>query len=261
MEDQKLNIFQIIFGTALIILLFTCFIVSILYFYQKKHFLFHKQIADLKLSFEKDLLQSRLEIQEQTFQHISREIHDNMGGNLSLSKLHLTSLNYPGSVSNEEKINSSIQIIGNVIQNLRDISKSLNSDLIKESGLFCAIENELSIIRKTGLYKIYFEVYGEPFDLSPDKALIVFRIIQEGFNNIIKHAKSTSIRLDMIFDTGTLDIDITDNGAGFIQDEKHMGSGLRNIRQRTKMLEGECEIISSIGNGTTLKISIPFIHS
>lgn len=243
------------------LLLLGVFIIHAIYLHQKNQFLFQKNIEEIKAQQEKSILQAQLEIQEQTFQHISREIHDNMGANLTLSKLHLTSLNYPGTVSNEEKINSSIQIIGNVIQNLRDISKSLNSDLIKETGLFCAIENELSIIRKTGRYKIHFDVYGEPFDLSPDKALIVFRIIQEGFNNIIKHSKSSTVRLDMIFDIESLNIHITDNGSGFIPDEKHIGSGLRNIRQRTKMLEGKCEIISSIRNGTTLKISIPFIHS
>lgn len=254
----------IIITTSLIVLLGS-FIILAIFLYQKNQLRAQKSIEEIKSNQEKKILESQVEIQEQTFDHISREIHDNISLDLTLSKLHLNTLNYPTPAVNQEKINSSIQLIGNVIQKLNNISKSLDPGLVKEHGLFHALENEISIIRKTGIYKVAYAVNGIPRSIQPDKALIIFRIIQESLNNIIKHAKASTISLALNFNEHLLDINIEDNGVGFESRNSKInifnGLGIKNIRKRTTMLDGEFEIISYIGKGTQLKFRIPLqIH-
>lgn len=263
MEDQKLSILQVVFGTALIIMILVCFIITTLYFYQKKQFHYQKQMDDLRICFEKDILQSRLEVQEETFQNISREIHDNIVSSLALAKLNLHNTSAVPSVLNREKIICSIQLIENVIQSLRNLSKGLHSDIIKETGLFYAIENEVAIIRKAGQFRIFYIISGEPIEIHPDKALIIFRIIQECLTNIIKHSGASEIRLELHFNERTMEVSIKDNGNGFSlvkSGNNVMSAGLKNIQQRTGLLKGELVVTSSIGEGTEVNITIPFTN-
>jgi two-component system, NarL family, sensor kinase len=90
--DQSIIIF--IITSALLILLLIGFITTIIYRYQQKQNAYFKDIETLKTSHENSLLQAQLEIQEQTFQNISREIHDSIGQKLTLAKLHLNTLEY-----------------------------------------------------------------------------------------------------------------------------------------------------------------------
>jgi two-component system, NarL family, sensor kinase len=252
----------IIATTALVILLST-FIIFLLFLYQKNQFAVQQNIKTLKAMQEKDMLRAQVEVQEHTFQRISAEIHDHIVPDLILSKLNLYTLNHRGPVSNQEKVTSSESLIIRVIEKLSDISKSLNSEFIRENGLFHALESEISMLRNTGMYNISFTVSGVRVPINPEKAVIIFRIIQEGLTNIVKHSNASAINIEIKFEQNLLRINVEDNGTGFNidmyeQTKLMRGSGLKNIRQRTTILEGHCELESSIGTGTKLNINIPF---
>ena len=89
---------------------------------------------------ENALLQAQLEMQEQTFANISGEIHDNIGQKLTLAKLHLNTLPLNGSVQLQGQVNQSIQMIGEVIADLSDMSRSMSSEILLQNGLIKAIE-------------------------------------------------------------------------------------------------------------------------
>ena len=93
MPDKSQIIFFIIIPTILIFLL-AGLIITILYFYQKRQIIYEKNLNALKLDFEKNILKTQVEIQEQTFQNISREIHDNISLSLTLAKLNLNTINW-----------------------------------------------------------------------------------------------------------------------------------------------------------------------
>ena len=160
MRNQNTEILVFIFATTLLILLLAGFIVTILFLYQKKQISFEKNLEEIKLDHEKNLLITQLEIQEQTFQNISREIHDNIGLSLTLAKLNLNTLNLDDSYNCKDKINSSITLISESIINLSDISKSLNSEIISTHGLLKALEMEIGILNKAGVYHIEYEIMG-----------------------------------------------------------------------------------------------------
>jgi len=225
--------------------------------------LIHAQsIKELELSHDKNIVNTQLEVQENMFRHISQEIHDNIGLTLSLIKLRLNTLNYKDPLITEQQIASSVQLLTTSIDQLKDISRSLNADVINSYGLIKAIEIELQRIRDVSKVDILLDISGEPVYMDSQKELIIFRIIQESFNNIIKHSNATKASLLLEYTFHTLQISVIDNGKGFsvreIKENPQRGNaGLRNMEVRSKMIRGHMQIESTLGNGTILKFTIP----
>ena len=215
MQAGKNDIIIFLLVTTVIILLLTGLIIMLIYLYKKKQLAYQQNVESLKLDHEKNLMSAQLEMQEETLQHISREIHDNISLSLTLAKLHLNTLNLEEREKAGFQVNSSIELISKSITNLSGISKSLNSDIISSQGLIKALENEIQRIRETGLFAIEFRITGEPVYMDTKKELIIFRIVQEAFNNIIRHAKASNATLVLHYSEKTLRIAVTDDGVGF----------------------------------------------
>lgn len=263
MQEGKDDITLIFLATtAGIIVLLAGFIISLIYLYQKKQIIYHHKLDALKLDHEKNLLAAQLEVQENTFQHVSREIHDNINLSLTLAKLHLNTLNWSDQQKTIWQVNNSIELLSESISKLSSVSKSLDSDIIISHGLIDALENEINRIKKPGLFTIDFDIEGDPVYMDNQKELIIFRIIQEAFNNIIRHAESTNVHITLTYSPEKLCICIEDNGKGFIFSENGTvttknGAGLRNMSTRTQMIKGKMSIKSEPGKGTLLKFIIP----
>ena len=217
----------------------------------------------LKITFEKEILESKLEIQEQTLKNISQEIHDNIGQALSLVKLNINTININEPSQIQNKINDSRQLITKAIQDLRDLSKSLNTDYIVDSGLSKALEYELDMIRKTGVYEVKFDIEGKQYRLGNQQELILFRIVQEVLNNIMKHAKATMIDVKLLFEPTLFTLKIIDNGVGFDtsriehNDYSNLGLGVRNMHNRAKMINTHFQITSTPEHGTSIVLTLP----
>jgi two-component system NarL family sensor kinase len=242
-----------------LVLVMAAFIVIILYVHRKKQILFFKNIEQIKLNHEKTLVEAQLEMQESTFQHISREIHDNINLSLTLAKLQLNTLDWNNQTESQQKLKTSIELLSLSITELSSISKGLNTDLIKQQGLINALRNEIRRIRQTGLFTIDTIVTGNTVYLDAEKELIIFRMVQEAFNNILKHAEAEHAELSFNYTDGTLFIAICDDGKGFETDAKpgDTQAGLKNMTARIKMLGGAMDIASRPGHGTLLTFIIP----
>jgi two-component system, NarL family, sensor kinase len=260
MQNNTYNITTFLLITTFLIMLMAVFILFILFLHRKKQLAYQGKIKEIEANYEKNILQTQLEIQEQTFQHISREIHDNITLSLTLAKLHLHTLDWNDKKASDEKVDTSINLLTNSIAQLSDISKSLNADIIIQHGLLKAIEDELQRIRQAGLFTLEYELTGTPLYMDNQKELIIFRIIQESFNNIIKHAEADNARLVLHYNTVKLVATISDDGMGF--DTELSGAnhhaGLKNMETRIKVLKGEMNISSRPGKGTVLSFNIPF---
>jgi signal transduction histidine kinase len=129
-------------------------------------------------------------------------------------------------------------------------------------GLPEAIRYEINWLEKSGKYRVSYTDDGEmPAANNPDKDLIIFRILQEILNNIIKHASATEISIKLEFPEGQLQLEITDNGIGFDSDNlpaEQRGMGLHNIEKRAGIIGGEVVIKSAPGKGTGITIFIPY---
>jgi two-component system NarL family sensor kinase len=262
MPNLSHDIIAIILGT-LFTLLIISFIIIFIVIYQKRHQGFLKEKEDLQTGFQQILLQSQLEIQEQTLQTISQEIHDNIGQVLSLAKLNLGTMDIAKPEQLQQKIDDSKGLIGKAIQDLRDISKSLNTDYVSEMGLTQAIGYELELIRKSGEFTTSLQTNGLPIKLDARKELIIFRIIQEVINNIIKHARANSILVLLTYEPHAFSISINDNGSGFdltplnAGENSKFGLGIRNMHKRANLIGADFSIASTLGAGTTVTLVLP----
>lgn len=243
-----------------LILLLAGFIISIVYLYRRRQQDFEKSVEQVKLDNEKTLLNSQLEIQEQTFQHISREIHDNINLSLTLAKLNLHTLEWEEKEKAMTKVESSIELLTQSIAQLSDLSKSLDTGSFSQHGLLGAIGEELQRIDRTGTFHTDYQLTGNPVFMNSQVELVIFRIIQEAFNNIIKHAAAKKVELELHYHPDQLQVTIRDDGKGFETDFLPSGqhSGLKNMRARVEILGGQMDLVSNPGKGTTLNFIIPF---
>lgn len=258
-STQYLGLFIIL--TTSIISLLALLIISLIYLYHNKAHTYQTSLGKMKFEFEKNLLATRVEIQEQTFLNISREIHDNINLSLTLAKLNLNTLDWSDVNKASNCVEDSIDIIGSAITNLSDMSKSMNPELIGNLGLINALENEIMRIQKLARIPINLELTGNPVFIESEKELVVFRIIQEAFNNIIKHSQAKNVTLKLHYDFNHIEIFIKDDGVGFNQDLrlilKESKAGLLNMQTRAELFKGSISIESIPQHGTQLLIKIP----
>lgn len=253
-----------IVATTIIFLLLAIFIVGILFLYQNKQIAYLKEIDTIKSEFERNLMSAQLEIREQIFQNISREIHDHICLNLTLAKLNLVTIDHTNIHQIVDHVNSSIDILGKSIYELSDLSHSMNSDIIQSNGLITALELEVKKMEKLNLFQIRVTISGHTVYMDSLKELFIFRIAQEAFNNILKHAKAKNVLLSLYYDTDHIEVLIQDDGQGFLcvdgseSSSPKYHAGLKNMKKRSELINGSCEILSDPDKGTKIKLSVPY---
>src|SRR6516162_4184782 len=134
-EKDRISVIMFVVIMVFVILVLVGFIVSFLFLYQRRKNRFQREMEFAKANYEKETFRAQLEMQEETFQYISQEIHDNVGQFLSLAKLHLNTFNINQPETAIEKVNYSTDLLTQALDDLRDLSKSLSSELIKNGGL------------------------------------------------------------------------------------------------------------------------------
>jgi two-component system NarL family sensor kinase len=225
--------------------------------YQKRHLKFQFEKEQLQSEYKQALLKSQLEIQEQTFNHISQEIHDNVGQILSVAKLQANILKETGDMGLVDDVKENIS---KALTDLRDIAKSLSSERMRNISILEAVTFEADRINKSGVIHIIISCEGEKWKLDEQKNLILFRIIQECLQNIIKHAQATEVNLLFNYVLDKLDVIVKDNGMGFDVKKmmsKNSGLGLQNINSRISLIGGELSIESTLDVGSIVTIQIP----
>jgi len=178
MQNTTHDITVFLLITTFLIMLMGVFILTILFVHRRKQIIYQEKLKEIEANYEKNLLQTQLEIQEQTFQNISREIHDNISLSLTLAKLYLHTVDWNEKERSCHKIESSIGLLTKSITELRNISQGLNADIIFQQGLLKAIDDEMQRIRQTGLFIVEYELTGTPVYFDNEKELIIFRINQ-----------------------------------------------------------------------------------
>ena len=253
------------------IALFVCIAVVLTAFilrFQKNKYLHKEELHSVEEENKRQLVQSKLEVEEQTRLYIARELHDNIG---TLSSLLKINLNLIADMANENKrteiINESKDLVKTLITDVKQLSLSLNTDRISKMSLSQTIKLETERIKKLNLFLIDFKVEGDEWPIPSDKQIILYRICQELFHNTIKYAKAFKLIIFLYFEKDKLSISIEDDGIGFSQDARSHstevlnGSGLINVVNRTKLIGGNIFIDSSPGKGTKCYIEVPFINA
>ena len=245
-----------------IFLIAPAFIVAYIFVYNRRKKRHIEEKAQLRIVYDAELVKTQMEIQEQTMQTIGVELHDNIGQLLSLTSLTLNSIELDKPDKAQQKIGAAIELNLKSIKEMRLLGKLLHGEQLVKQGLEEAIRSEISWIEKSGRFMVAYHVEGEkPAAGNPDKDLILFRITQEVFNNIIKHSRAANITVKLNFSVEHVRLLIIDDGAGFDVrrlTEEQKGMGLRNIQKRAEIVGGGVFIQSQPGEGTCIEIGIPY---
>jgi len=256
--DQKEIQILVLAVTIIIIVLAASLVVFLLYFQKKKVAYILKQ-RETQKQFEEEINKSKLEIQEQTLKNISWEIHDNIGQLLSVAKMQLNIVQMSVPEEQQIKIQETGDIVGKSLEELRGLAKSLNPETIKNKGLIESLELEMARFNRLNVIDASLEIQGESYNLSNEKEIILFRILQEFCNNTLKYSKADKLIIQLNYNENYLEIIAEDNGIGFdINDtSKQLGIGLINIRSRGKLIGAKIDLNSEENVGTKLYISCP----
>lgn len=224
---------------------------------KRKHsFLQEKQALELR--FREQLLQAQQEMQEQTFNNISQEIHDNVGQVLSLAKVQLNTIEQKKTLD-MSLLHDAKDSISKAMIDLRDIARRLSADRVKVGNLIDLTEHELQRIRRLGMIETILHTEGNEIAIDDSKKIIIWRIMQESLQNILKHAAASKIEVAYRYEREHLQLEIRDDGIGFDMSKlKTDGLGLQNLTGRAALIGGSCSVKSALQQGTLITIIIPY---
>jgi len=195
--------------------------------------------------------------EEKERSRIARELHDGMGGTLGSIRGQLSMVfrkHKTTDVSND--FLEIMALLEEAAADLRHTSHNLMPEILLQEGLAKATAMFCERVKKAGVTPIAFETWGEAKKMPADFELSVYRIIQELVQNIIKHAKATEANVQLVFHETQLCLTVEDNGQGMNihAQNKRDGVGLTTVRERVHSLNGQLDIDSTPGKGTSVYI-------
>ncbi len=246
-------VYLIVYVTLLIVILIT-FVMVFLIAYNKKKIEILLDKVNQRQHFEKVIINTRLEIQEHILKNLSWELHDNVGQLLSVAKMQLNIILPELTEDQQLKIKETSTIVGQSLHDVRLLSKTLNSEVLSKYTLTEAITLELERFNRLDLIEASKEVIGTEFTIQKKETIIIFRIFQEVFSNVIKHADATFLKVKLIFNDGSLEIEVRDDGNGFDTALISKGCGLQNMQSRAELINANLNIFSELEQGTSIKL-------
>lgn len=200
-------------------------------------------------------------IKEQERSAIAREIHDDLGGNLTAIKMGLSSIIKKISAGQPVPVDQALNletILDNTFEAVHRISRDLRPNVL-DLGIVAALEWQAKEFEKQLAISCQFTCNQAEIPVSTDQGITLFRIFQESMSNIAKHAKATLVMVDLSADNHEIVLTISDNGVGIKSSDtlKSNSFGLRGMRERVTALHGTFKVTESNKQGTTIIIRIP----
>lgn len=225
-----------------------------------------------KLAAEENLIRSHEElrqlathlenIRETERTHMAREIHDELGQQLTGLKMDISWLNKKIKSEDEEinqKIKDTISLIDKTVITVRRIATQLRPSILDDLGLIAAMEWQSEDFEKRSEIPTYFSANVLTLEVKPEIATVVFRVFQECLTNVLRHASASLVEANLLVSEGQLELTIKDNGKGFnpaeIESKKTLG--LLGMKERVLLMGGTYQISSEPEKGTLVRIIVP----
>ncbi len=202
--------------------------------------------------YESELLRIRFEVEAEALNLVCHELHDNIGQVLTSSYMQLAAL--PASISDRNDIREMIRpAVGGLISSIKSLgqlSTVLNGQTVEKMGFIDAMQKELTYTASVYHLDCIFNYSRQVPELSTEQDLMLFRIVQEALNTINRHSSADKAAIDISIKGGRLTITITHNGK-ITESNTGKGSGLYNIKERIKLLQGSLAINTDPVRGAT----------
>jgi signal transduction histidine kinase len=201
-------------------------------------------------------VQSVLKGQEEERSRLAKDLHDGVGGLLSGIKLSMSTMkgNVFLSEQNAQAFGNVIMQLDQSIAELRRVSHNMMPEALIKYGLKEALENYCENLNISGKLKVQLQTYGMETRMEQNTEIIIYRIVQELLNNIIKHAEAKKVLIQLSLEDEQFNLTVEDDGKGFDVNEIKDGAGLANIKARSEYLNGSIDIVSKKGEGTSINI-------
>ena len=245
------------------VLFIVCALIIIFFivFQKRKNKLLLDKIRQQQL-FEEEISKTQIEIQEETLKNIGQDLHDNVGQLLSVANMQLSILAKQVGPELESSFVESKDLVKESLQELRLLSKSLNSDIIAHRGFQESITTEMVRFNKLEIIDAELIVEGDSSSFKNGKdSIILFRIFQEFFSNTIKYSEASHLKVHINYITDYIEINASDDGIGFDINKIEKGSGLINMKSRAALIQADFKMMSEPKAGVNLKIKYPYRSS
>ncbi|MEM9390789.1 MAG: histidine kinase [Bacteroidota bacterium] len=245
--------YEVILAATITLLVLVTIIIALLAIFQDRK---NKYLLAEK-KFEDEIAKSQMEITEQALKNISWELHDNVGQLLSIAKMQLNILH--SELQDQAKVLDEVsELVGKSLMEIRLLSKTLNPESILNMGLVQAVQVELDRFDKLKFVATSLAVEGNVCEIGQRDEIIIFRILQEFFTNVIKHSKADLLKVKLNYLSDKVIIIAEDDGIGFDADEVVQGSGLMNMMSRAKLIGAAFERETKPGNGVKMYLEYPY---
>jgi two-component system NarL family sensor kinase len=227
-------------------------------FYSRKQ-LKAKATLQQEINKQQDLAaRAVLDAEERERRRIAGDLHDGVGQLLSASLMNLNGLFKKLNLSSDQALQAeqSLALVNESYDEMRSISHQMMPNALIKSGLASAIKEFLNKIDQD-VIKVSLETVGLNQRLDEQEETVLYRIIQETVNNVIKHADATKLNIVLIKDDEGISATIEDNGKGFEKSSFKEGIGISNMQSRIEFLKGTLDVDTAIGKGTLVAVFIP----
>jgi signal transduction histidine kinase len=218
-----------------------------------------KIISD-RLSHQRQLTQATIDGQEVERRSIGKELHDNIGQQLTTIKLFLDFAKSSADGKTSEMVDMALKAVSDVINDVRGMSRSLVPFTLKDLGLVESINELIESLMRVKAIHIEFEhvEFAEEF-IPENQKLSLFRIVQEQLNNIVKHSGAKNVWIRLYSRIEEFVLEVKDDGKGFDATTTKKGIGILNMKNRAELFNGKAQIFSEVGCGCLLVVSFPLV--
>jgi PAS domain S-box-containing protein len=218
------------------------------------------ELLNQKANEQKQIHQAMIAAQDYERNELSKELHENVNQMLSSAMVLLSSVQAGGNEDDRVYFEKSKEYLDRVIQEVRKLSRSLNTSVIEEVGLKTPLEEVIANMQSQMSIEVKLE-FDQALEkqLNFDQKLTIHRIVQEHTKNIVKHSRAGKAVISLQRQGKDLVLRISDNGVGFDQTNAGKGLGFINIRNRAEAHNGNMQIETSPSNGCALEVVIPII--
>ena len=255
---------EIVAIATVFLLLITGAPIVFVFMHQRQYLRYLHDKEQLKNLYQQELLQSQLEIQNQTLQQIANDLHDNIGQLLTVVIMRLNALeDEVANSESQQSVQQTRDLVRTVITDVRALSKTLDYDTVRRFGFLPSLTLELERIERTGHMHTQLTTHGDPYRLGEQAETVLLRMTQESLNNALKHARARHLHVIADYKATDFVLVIADDGHGFNVEEvasrplDESGAGLSNLYRRAGLLGGTCMINSQAGFGTRVEIRVP----
>jgi two-component system, NarL family, sensor histidine kinase UhpB len=213
------------------------------------------------------LTRELLNTQEKERRHLAHELHDEIAQCVSAIHADAVTIKRQGGKAVQESAEAIVQVAAQIKERVRSMLRRIRPAYLEELGLEAGVHELVTAFRQRNLNVVCaLHVRGDLSGLDEEAGVTIYRVVQESLTNITAHANARNVSIELRarraaqLPDGSIDVTITDDGAGFLQLTSNGGLGLTGIRERARALHGSCSIVSEPGRGTRIDVTVPFVR-